>query len=45
MQLQKVLAARARTDACKANKNKKIRLLIIIVFINYVRNSLANKVI
>ena len=46
MQLQKGLAARARTDACKTKKNKlKSRLLIIIVFINYVKNSLANKVI
>ena len=33
------------TDACKDNKKKKSRLSIITVFISYVKNSLANKVI
>ena len=35
--LQKGLAARAKTDACKDKKNKKSRT--IIVFINYVKSS------
>ena len=45
VQLQKGLAARAKTNVCKDNKNKESRLSVIIVFISYVKNSLANKVI
>ena len=47
VQLQKGLAARAKTDVCKDNKHKKSRLSVIIVFISYVhvKNSLANKAI
>ena len=41
MQLQKGLAARAKTDACEDNKNKKSRPLIIIMLISYVNNSLG----
>ena len=42
MQLQKGLAARAKTDACEDNKDTKSRLLIIItVLINYVKISLS----
>ena len=33
VQLQKCFAARAKTDACKDNKNQKSRLLILIAFI------------
>ena len=41
VKLQKGLAARAKTDAYKDKKNKKS--WIIIVFINYVKGSSANK--
>ena len=45
VQLQKGWVARAKTDARKDNKNKKSRLLIIVVFMNYAKNSVANEVI